>query len=180
MPLNRCATWLVSTAVCTTLAACAYGPVPDDPSLATAAQPVVHRVADWNGAASVAVTALLSTLAQAGVPRTTPVYLHAPAPTTLFDHGMHELLTTQLVQNGVPVRMQPEPAGLEISYHTDLIPRHASAYQELMLSTSAHQRGQYLARQTQLFYVADFDHAWFTPALNGPLYPNTTFQVVGP
>lgn len=179
MPWYRCTALLLSTALSAALTACAYGPVADG-AASSAQQPLVQRVADWDSAADVSVQTLLSTLQQSGVPRTTPVYLQPQAHMSTFDHGWHELLTTKLVQSGVPVRLHPEQAAITMTYHADWIEHPGASHHELMLNTSAQQAGQYVARQTLLFYVADRDSAWFTPSMNSLLYPITTLQVVGP
>lgn len=179
MPWYRYTALLLSTALCATLTACAYGPVADG-AHSSVQQPLVHRVADWESAADVSVHTLLSALQQAGVPRTTPVYLQPQNHMSMFDHGWHELLTTKLVQSGVPVRLRPEQAPITMAYHADLIERHGASHHELMLSTSAQQADQYVARETLLFYVADRDSAWFTPSTADLFYPNTTLEVVGP
>ena len=88
-------------------------------------QPKVRSAGHWDLLSRDVVAQTLETLEKAGVDPNSQLYVSLPPNPSEFDSAFREFLITKLVQTGAGVRQVPDPALLEVTYHTQVV-RHNS------------------------------------------------------
>ena len=108
------------------LAGCATkSPIPLAENFELTVQPKVRSAGHWDLLSRDVVAQTLETLEKAGVDPNSQLYVSLPPNPSEFDSAFREFLITKLVQTGAGVRQVPDPALLEVTYHTQVV-RHNS------------------------------------------------------
>lgn len=124
MALSRTASLLGAAALATTLAACAYSPVPLAHNFELTTQKKVRSAGHWELVARDVIERTAQTLQQAGVDAGSALHVAAAPGGSTFDSAFRQFLITELVDSGMAVRQAPD-SGVEVSYETNLV-RHVS------------------------------------------------------
>jgi outer membrane protein OmpA-like peptidoglycan-associated protein len=109
-------------------------------------------------------------------------YVEPLDPAMPFARAFHDLLITNLVQNGANVALQKEGAyvvhyGVQPVYHEDIDPINLDAFSEVMVTVSLLDGGKLLMRRSKVYYVDD-DEVFQYLAMVPPL-PMTRYGTGG-
>ena len=106
------------------LAGCGSAPIPLAKNFEQTSQHKVRSAGHWELLSSDVVEQTRASLAQIGFGQDAPLHVALPPNPSSFDLAFRDFLITEMVQGGAIVHQQPG-AGLEVSYHTQLV-RHNS------------------------------------------------------
>lgn len=102
-----------------------------------------------------------------------PLFVRMPSVPTPFDAAFHDLLVTQLVQQGNVVTSQQQ-GSLVLDYEVQFVP-HAQSGQEVIINSSLSDGFNYLTRQSDIYYINPGEAGQYQAA---PVVRLRTMQVV--
>ncbi len=106
------------------LAGCGSAPIPLAKNFEMTSQHKVRSAGHWELLSRDVVAQTRGTLGKVGYGQDAPLHVALPPHPSAFDLAFRDFLITEMVQGGAVVHQQPG-AGLEVSYHTQLV-RHNS------------------------------------------------------
>ena len=150
-------------------------------------QPKMWAAHHWNLLAADVAERLATALGGEGV---RVVYIEQPAASSVFSRAFHDLLTTQLMEQGFGVARVPSPDAVTIMYDVnyggaaDFVvgPEYtgteiAPPDNDIIVNVSVVRGDRYVTRITEIFYVDDTVADEFYPAPAAP--PTRLVEVVG-
>ncbi|QNP47476.1 hypothetical protein [Diaphorobacter aerolatus] len=156
--------------VAVALSGCGTPPVPLTKNFGETSQNKVRAAGHWDALSQDAASQTHDMLLRSGFAADTPVYVAMPANPSSFDAAFRELLITRLTDTGVKVYTDPNQR-LQVTYHAHVVKTsgHANvgvyteeahpsgSNTEVILTTSVTHNGQYVARKTDVYYLANAD-----------------------
>lgn len=179
---------LVTSALAVSLLVGCATEVPIPTAYEKSYQPKIWAAHHWNVLAADVAERLNTALADLEPNRRLVLYVR-PAPPTVFNNAFHELLETQLIQQGFGVTRNPVEADLDVDYSVSYAgtadKEVDSGYTEivkpdndLVVNVSVLSGDRYLTRISEIFYVDETISGEF---VGGPQLPPTRLvEVVGP
>ena len=152
-------------------------------------QPKMLAAHHWNLLAGDVATRLETALADVGSSGTKVLFVDRPSKGTVFNASFHELLETQLMQQGFGVTRSPENADLIIEYgaqyagdadiNVDTGYTEVDAVDDDIIITVAVLNGnRYVTRISEIFYVDQTSHGEYIAAK--PPVRGRLIEVVSP
>ena len=196
MRLTRTFAVLTLVGAAALAAGCASKGVPSVTEFEDNPQRAVLAAGHWDVVAREAVEQTLTAVRGAGIAADVPMYVGIPPNPTEFDRGFREMVVTKMLQHGAPVYMQPDQVvkvaqdtqsctapmpcrstdALEVTYQTQVVKHeNVKPLAELIVTTTISNRGRFIARKTDVYYMDSLD----TPIYRAPGFRPVNMQVVG-
>ena len=152
------------------LTGCGTPPVPLTKNFAKSSQYKVRAAGHWDAMSRDVAAQTRGDLARVGINPDTPLHVALPQNASTFDLGFRDLLVTRLVDAGAKVLNTPSQAR-EVTYNAQVIKTtgHANvgvqteevqpygSNTELILTTTVTNKGQFVSRTTDVYYLANAD-----------------------